>query len=78
MEHLTNREKEVLKYVVNGLSNIEIAKKAFITEHTVKAHISSIIRKFGVKTRIDIAVLAIIEGLVKVEDVKIQHVTRNY
>lgn len=75
MSHLTNREMEVLRYVVNGLSNIEIGERMFITEHTVKAHISSIIRKLKVKTRIDIAVLAILEGLVEKDKIEIQHIT---
>ena len=74
MSHLKNREMEVLRYVVNGLSNIEIGERMFITEHTVKAHISSIIRKLKVKTRIDIAVLAILEGLVEKDKIEIQHI----
>lgn len=74
MEHLTNREIEVLKYVVNGLSNNEIAKKIFVSEHTVKAHISSIIKKLKVKTRIDIAVLAITKGLINQNEIEIRQV----
>lgn len=52
---LSNREYEVLKYVTKGLTNKEIAKEMSITYHTVKAHVASIIKKAGVKNRLDAA-----------------------
>lgn len=63
MEKLTKREKEVLKYVITGKNNVEIAKLLFISPHTAKAHVSAILNKFGVKTRVEAVVHAIRNGL---------------
>lgn len=52
--YLTNRQKEVLKCVIDGDSNPEIAKKLSISLSTVKAHVSAIIDKFHVESRIDV------------------------
>ena len=54
-EYLSDREYEVLKYVTKGLTNKEIAKKMSVTYHTVKAHVASIIKKVGVKNRLEAA-----------------------
>lgn len=56
---LSIREKEVLKLVVKGLSNPEIAKELSICESTVKAHVSSILRKLRVKNRIEAVVFTV-------------------
>ncbi len=48
---LTQRELEVLECICKGYSNSEIAKELFISEHTAKAHVTSILRKFNVKNR---------------------------
>ena len=48
---LTKREDEVLDYIIQGLSNKEIAEKLTVTYFTSKAHVSSILRKLGVKSR---------------------------
>lgn len=48
---LTAREKEVLKLVCKGFSNIEIAQELCISTHTAKAHIAAILRKLGVQNR---------------------------
>ena len=56
---LSIRENEVLKLVVKGLSNPEIAKVLSISESTVKAHVSSILRKLGVKNRIAAVVFSV-------------------
>lgn len=61
---ISSREFEVLKGIVQGKSNTEIAKELFISAHTVKAHVSSIIEKFEVEDRIQVAVKAVREGLV--------------
>lgn len=50
-KELTKREDEVLDYIIEGLNNKEIAEKLTITHHTSKAHVSSILHKFGVKSR---------------------------
>lgn len=55
MRHLTNRELEVCKYLILGLDNSEIAKKLFISKHTVKIYVSSIIESLGAKNRTEVA-----------------------
>lgn len=61
---LTERELEVLALIVDGLNNMEIAKKLFITRATAKAHVHSILQKLYVKDRTKAAVCAMKEGLV--------------
>lgn len=62
--NLTQREYEVLKLVVDGKSNSDIAKELCISEHTAKAHVCNIIQKLVVDDRTQAAVKAIKEGLV--------------
>lgn len=62
--NLTEREYEVLKLVVEGKSNSEIAQELNISEHTAKAHVCNIIQKLVVDDRTQAAVKAIKEGLV--------------
>jgi len=50
---LTNREREVLKYLVEGDVNKEIAKKLFVSSETVKSHIKHIFRKLDVTNRVE-------------------------
>lgn len=52
----TARENEVIKEIANGLSNKEISSKLFISEGTVKNHITSILSKSGLKHRTQIAI----------------------
>jgi ATP/maltotriose-dependent transcriptional regulator MalT len=54
---LTRRETEVLTLLAQGLTNVQIAKKLFITRSTVKVHVHHIFDKLGVQTRLQ-AVLA--------------------
>ena len=61
---LSSREVEVLKFIVKGLSNPDIAKKILVSESTVKAHVSSILRKLSVKNRIEAVVVAVKNNLV--------------
>lgn len=63
--HLTEREQEVLKLLVQGRSNTEIAKELIVSVHTAKAHVCSILQKLCVDDRVQAAVKAIKEGLVK-------------
>ncbi len=51
IEQLTEREREILRLVVRGASNREIGEALFITEGTVKNHMSSILGKLGVRDR---------------------------
>ena len=62
--NLTQREYEVLKLVVDGMTNQEIANELTISEHTAKAHVCNIIQKLVVDDRTQAAVKAIKEGLV--------------
>ena len=58
-EPLTIREKEVLKYLITGKTNDEIAKILNVTIHTSKAHIHNIFRKLSVQDRTQAAIKAI-------------------
>lgn len=51
---LTNRERQVVDYLVSGMSNQEICDKMFISINTVKIHISNIFRKAGVRSRTEL------------------------
>lgn len=62
--NLTEREYEVLKLIVDGKSNQEIAKELNISEHTAKAHVCNIIQKMLVDDRTQVAVKAIKENLI--------------
>ena len=61
---LTDREFEVLKHLVDGKSNTEIAKELIVSVHTAKAHVCSILQKMCVNDRVQAAVKAVKEGLV--------------
>ena len=54
---LTSREKEVMKLVKSGLTNAEIGARLFITESTAKKHVSSILAKLNLKSRVELAIL---------------------
>lgn len=60
---LTQRESEILSYVVTGLSNRGIANKLVIGDETVKSHLRSIYRKLGVSDRTSAAATALREGI---------------
>ena len=64
VDELTPREVEVLRQVVTGATNKEIAKTLHITENTVKIHLRNILEKLQVQNRIQAAVQAIRDGLV--------------
>jgi DNA-binding NarL/FixJ family response regulator len=63
-EKLTERETDVLRCVAEGKSNKEIAKDLFISETTVKTHVSNILMKLGVPSRTQAALYAVRIGLV--------------
>ncbi len=57
LDNLTSRESDVLIELGKGLSNYEIAKRLFISEHTVKKHVSNILSKLGLSHRTQAALL---------------------
>lgn len=61
---LTDREKEVLRLIIEGKSNVEIAKDLIISVHTAKAHVCSILQKLCVNDRVQAAVKAVRKNLV--------------
>ncbi|MEW9031995.1 MAG: response regulator transcription factor [Planifilum fimeticola] len=66
-DFLTPRELDVLQWMVKGLSNKEIAEQLFISDKTVKIHVSNIFKKLGVKSRSQAIIYAIQHELVELE-----------
>ena len=65
LEQLTGREVEVLQLLVKGSTNVEIANALFISEATIKTHISNIFTKLGLRDRVQAVVFAYESGLVQ-------------
>jgi DNA-binding NarL/FixJ family response regulator len=63
---LTERQREIVQAVVEGLNNREIAERLRISEHTVKHHLTQAFNKTGVSTRLELALLATQHGLVPI------------
>jgi DNA-binding NarL/FixJ family response regulator len=65
LKDLTEREIEIMKEVAHGLSNGEIATKMFLSDATVKTHVSHILTKLGLRDRVQAVVLAYESGLIQ-------------
>lgn len=61
---ITNREYEVLQYIAEGLSNQEIAEKLFLSESTIKTHVSNLLIKLNAKRRTEAVKLAKTQNII--------------
>jgi regulator of cell morphogenesis and NO signaling len=69
-EALSERERDVLIQVVNGLSNKEIADRLFISIHTVMTHRKNITRKLNIHSTAGLTIYAIVNKLINIDNIK--------
>ena len=63
---LSQTDFEICKYLVMGKKNIEIARLLYLSEHTIKAHVSYIISAFGATNRTELAYILAKKNIIKV------------
>jgi DNA-binding CsgD family transcriptional regulator len=68
-EELSLREKDIVRQVALGKTNIEIADELFISSHTVITHRKNIVKKLGIKTVSGITVYAILNNIIKMDEI---------
>jgi DNA-binding NarL/FixJ family response regulator len=64
LDQLTAREREILKLIAQGRSNAELAEQLYLSEATIKTHVSAILRKLAVRDRVQAVIAAYEAGLV--------------
>jgi DNA-binding NarL/FixJ family response regulator len=64
LEHLSSRELDVLRLIANGMENAEIAAELNISPRTAKNHVSNILTKLGLPSRVQAAVYAVRQGVI--------------
>ncbi len=62
LDRLTDREREVLRLIAQGLSNAEIGRVIFLSEATVKTHVGRVLTKLGCRDRVQAAIFALRTG----------------
>ena len=70
-EQLSRREREILGFVSDGMTNARIGRELWVTEQTVKFHLSNVYRKLGVSNRTEASRFAHVNGLVRRSESKL-------